>query len=82
MSKQLKSLDNRFKTSKGEQTKTITFNLAHLLFLHGLLSKFPKDEKVDKNMRRFIHDLTFLFEIYIDGIDDDETKNKFNYKTQ
>lgn len=80
MKKQSKSLGKHLKTSKGDQRKTITLNVAHILFLHGLIKSFPRADLKDNTMKQFLNELAFLLEIYIDGVDNDELKAKFNYK--
>lgn len=68
------------KTTAINPPKTqLSLNLAHLLFLHGMVAKFYELDDVDDQMKDFLHDLLVMFEIYIEQVPNEKLFEKFNY---
>ena len=57
----------------------MSLNLVHLVFIHGLLQTFYKQDIADRKLKSFVHDMALIFEMYIDGVDNEELKKEMNY---
>ena len=67
------------KTPKSERPKDLKLNLIHALFIHGTFSELYHDS-IDHQFKNFVHDIIYVHELAIESSDNDELKNKMNYK--
>lgn len=62
------------------QAKSMALNLAHLLFLHGIINTMYQEKHQEQQLSEFLHDLLILFELYIESTNmDSDLLEKFNY---
>ena len=67
------------KIPKSGKPENLKLNLIHALFIHGTFSELYHDS-IDHQFKNFVHDIIYVHELAIESSDNEELKNKMNYK--